>query len=122
MPDIDQIFDRLRGKRVFSTVVDMSQRLFPDSSDTQLAQELFSFPTPFGWWFHRRLPMGYKNAGAEFWSAYVSRVRAPGTGRCLLSLSWTTSSLRLILRSSMSRDVQRVLEALRVAGFRTQHR
>jgi len=44
---------------------------------TPRAQRLFSFPTPFGWWYHRRLPMGYKNAGAEFWSTSVPRLGTP---------------------------------------------
>jgi hypothetical protein len=115
MPDIDQIFDRLRGKRVFS-VVDMFKGYFQIPL-TQRAQKLFSFPTPFGWWYHRRLPMGYKNAGAEFWLR-VYRVLEPLVleGICFPYLD------DVIIASDSeeqhARDVQRVLEALRAAGFR----
>jgi hypothetical protein len=115
MPDIDQIFDRLRGKRVFSTV-DMLKGYFQIPL-TRRAQQLFSFPTPFGWWYYRRLPMGYKNAGAEFWSR-VYRVLEPlvHEGICFPYLD------DVIIASESeeqhARDVQRVLEALRVAGFR----
>ena len=115
MPDIDQIFDRLRGKRVFSTV-DCLKGYFQIPL-TPAAQELFSFPTPFGWWFHRRLPMGYKNAGAEFWSR-IYRVLEPLVleGVCFPYLD------DIIIASGSEEqhvhDVQRVLDALRVAGFR----
>ena len=115
MPDIDQIFDRLRGKKIFS-VVDCFKGYFQIPL-TPRAQRLFSFPTPFGWWFHRRLPMGYKNAGAEFWRRiYQVLERLVLEGICFPYLD------DIIIASESeeqhARDVQRVLEALRVAGFR----
>lgn len=115
MPDIDQIFDRLRGKRCFSKV-DMLKGYFQIPLSSR-SQDLFSFPTPFGWWYHRRLPMGYKNAGAEFWSrVYKALEPLVLEGICFPYLD------DVIIASDSeeqhARDVQRVLEALRAAGFR----
>lgn len=77
LPNIQDIFDHLRGAKVFS-VLDLKNAFWQVECDTN-SREILAFATPWGLFEPNRMPFGFCNSPAV-WQRHVTTIFAPHLG------------------------------------------